>query len=206
MIPKFKRPTNIPYPNVWYRFQLKDTNSDELVHYKIQDLTPNRYEDAVKHLVKYFLPDETICESRNLSNDPDSIADFRDIVRSAIMNHKLTVACFREGSDEIIGINVLLVKQRDDIGDWNHVCTVYTKINFPKTFLTTFSKYNSSKVRDIETTHLYVSGQFDVFRHYKTRRCLTGFALSVLPWYREMGIGQKILEAKYFPYFKFFFS
>lgn len=121
MIPKFKRPSNIPYPNVWHRFQLKDPNSGELVHYRIQDLTSNRYEDAVKHLVQYFLPDETICESRNLANDPQSVADFRDIVRSAIMNHKLTVACFREGSDEIVAVNVLFVKQRDDLGDWNHV-------------------------------------------------------------------------------------
>lgn len=129
MIPKFKRPANIPYPNVWYRFQLKDPNSGELVHYRIQDLTPNRYEDAIDHLVKYFLPDETICESRNLYNDLQSIADFQDIVRSAIMNYKLTVACFREGSDEIIAVNVLTVKHRDEMGDWNHVsCCCYSGI------------------------------------------------------------------------------
>lgn len=196
MIPKFKRPSNIPYPNVWYRFQLKDPHSDELVHYRIQDLTPNRYEDAIKHLVKYFLPDETICESRSLSNDPQSIADFQDIVRAAIMNYKLTVACFREGSDEIIAVNVLCVKQRDEMGDWNHVSCetdgwIYKIFNDHSS-----SKYNSSKVRDIETTHLYISGQFDIYRHYKTRRCLTGFALSVLPSSREMGIAQKMLEAK----------
>ncbi|XP_037030531.1 uncharacterized protein LOC119070347 [Bradysia coprophila] len=175
MIPKFKRPSNIPFPTVWYRFQLKDPYSETLVNYRIEDLTPNRYEDAIKHLVAHFLPDETICESRNLSRNLQAIADFQDIVRTTIMDHKLTIGCYREGSDEIIGVNVLFVKQRDEIGDWNH--------------------YNSPKVRDIETTHLYVCGQFDVFRHYKTRRCLTGFALSVLPQYREIGIGQKMLEA-----------
>lgn len=124
MIPKFERPSNIPYPNVWHRFQLKDPNSHELVHYRIEDLTPNRYEDAIDHLMKYFLPDETLCESRNLSKNVQSIADFQDIIRSAIMNYKLTVACFREGSDEIIAVNVLCVKDRDEMGNWNYVSLV----------------------------------------------------------------------------------
>lgn len=127
MIPKFKRPLNIPYPNVWYRFQLKEPYSDKLVNYRIEDLTPNRYEDAIKHLVANFLPDETMCKSRNLSRDLQSLDDFYDIVRATIMDHKLTVACYREGSDEIIGVNVLYVKQRDEMSEWNHVrlsCTL----------------------------------------------------------------------------------
>lgn len=121
MIPKFKRPSNIPFPNVWFRFQLKDPQSGELVQYKIQDLTPSRYEDAVDHLVEYFLTDETICKSRDLLSDYQSVADFEDKIRSAMMDFKLTVACYREGSDELIGVNVLSVKQRDELGEWHHV-------------------------------------------------------------------------------------
>ncbi|KAJ6638324.1 hypothetical protein Bhyg_11059 [Pseudolycoriella hygida] len=172
---KFKRPSNIPFPNVWCRFQLKHPNSDELVHYFIQDLTPNRYEDAIEHLVNYFIADETMCKSRDLSSDLQSIADIRDIIRSAILTYKLAVVvCFREGSDEIVAVNILCVRHTDEMCNWNY--------------------YNSSKVRDIETTHYYIFGQFDAFRRYKTRRCLTSFAFSVMPWYRTIGIGRKMLE------------
>lgn len=34
----WKRPDNVPFPQVWLKFQAKDINSDDLVNYRVQDL------------------------------------------------------------------------------------------------------------------------------------------------------------------------
>ena len=60
------RPENVPYPSVWHRFQAKDTESDEIVNYVVQDLPEDRFEEAVKHMVKFFVHDEPLCESKGL--------------------------------------------------------------------------------------------------------------------------------------------
>lgn len=56
------RPVDVvPYPNVWQEFECKESkNSDKLVKYRIQDLPEDRFDDAIKHLMENYLPDEPI--------------------------------------------------------------------------------------------------------------------------------------------------
>lgn len=116
-----RRPPNLPYPNEWLSFQAMNDDGDTLVQYRIQDLPPSRFEDAVKHMTRFFLNDEPLCNSRNLKDHPRSIYEFQDIIRSAMIENKMTIACFREGSDEIVGMNILYVKGRDDAREWQDV-------------------------------------------------------------------------------------
>lgn len=109
-----RRPPNLPYPNEWSSFQAFNDDGDTMIQYRIQDLPPSRFEDAVKHMTKYFLAEEPLCQSRKLKDHPRSIYEFQDIIRSAMIENKMTIACFREGSDEIVGINILFVKRQDD--------------------------------------------------------------------------------------------
>lgn len=55
----WKRPENIPFPNVWYRFKSRSKNGKSC-NIKIVDLTPDRYEEAIQFMVKYFLMDEPL--------------------------------------------------------------------------------------------------------------------------------------------------
>lgn len=119
-----RRPPNLPYPNEWLSFQALSEDGDALIQYRIQDLPPSRFEDAVKHMTKHFLSGEPLCQSRNLKDNPRSIYEFQDIVRSAMIENKMTIACYREGSDEIVGINILFVKRQDDGIDFQDVCSV----------------------------------------------------------------------------------
>lgn len=109
-----RRPPNLPYPNEWLSFQALSEDNETLVQYRIQDLPPSRFEDAVKHMTKYFLSDEPVCQSRKLKEHPRSIYEFQDIIRSAMIENKMTIACFCEGSDEIVGVNILYVKRQDE--------------------------------------------------------------------------------------------
>lgn len=52
------RPDNVPYPNVWLTFEAKESKkSDKIVKYIIQDMPEDRFEDAMKHMMEYFIID-----------------------------------------------------------------------------------------------------------------------------------------------------
>lgn len=61
----WKRNTDSDYPRVWVKFMAKDLNSDDLVEYRVEDLTEDRFDDAVDHMLTYFVKDEPICKSKS---------------------------------------------------------------------------------------------------------------------------------------------
>lgn len=114
---KFKRPDHLSFPHVYYSFMAKDKNNDKLVEYRVQDLPEEYYDEAVAFMANYFIPDETFCSSRDVSNQPITIKEMKSFWKAAL-SEKLSIACFRtDGSDELVGANVLLVKSKDDPED-----------------------------------------------------------------------------------------
>lgn len=110
----FKRPGNLDFPQVFYTFKAKDKNSDDVIEYRVQDLPEEFYDQAADFMVKYFLPDETFCSSRDIPNKPIATEIIRQFWNETI-KHKLSIACFRnDGSDELVGANVLTVSSKND--------------------------------------------------------------------------------------------
>ncbi|XP_055684402.1 uncharacterized protein LOC129790738 isoform X2 [Lutzomyia longipalpis] len=79
---KWERPENIAFPQVWGRFSAKDPESGGIANYRIEDLTEDRYDEAVNLLVEYLLPEEP-------------------------MNCSLGIVCYKDNSNEICGLNLL---------------------------------------------------------------------------------------------------
>ncbi|EAT34936.1 AAEL012862-PA [Aedes aegypti] len=97
----WKRPDHIPFPQIWHTFQAGDPTSDNrLINYRVQDLPPERVDDAIQHMCTHFLRDEPICRSLGLINDPVGVREIATIWRQ-VANQQCVVVCFREGSDEI---------------------------------------------------------------------------------------------------------
>lgn len=57
----WSRPANVPYPSVWLQFKAKDSDSDELVNYRVEDLSEDRVDDAIQHMLDNFVKDENTC-------------------------------------------------------------------------------------------------------------------------------------------------
>jgi hypothetical protein len=116
----FKRPENLSFPQIYYKFQAKDRDSDEIVDYYVQDLPTELYERAIELMVTDFLPDETMGTAQNvqeiLKTKPESVEEFRSVWR-VFANEKLSLACFKSGSNELVAVNFLLVNSKDDIKD-----------------------------------------------------------------------------------------
>lgn len=109
------KPETVSIPSVHYNFLAKDKNSDEIVEYRVQDLSEKYYELAVEFMAKYFLPDETLCSSKNVSMIPEPVRIFSDFWRQAL-TQKLSIGCFRNNdqNDELVGVNILSASSIND--------------------------------------------------------------------------------------------
>lgn len=113
---KWNRPDDVPFPNVWHRFLAKDLNSDELVEYRIEDLTEDRFDDAFQNMKENFILDEPQFQSRNAIDEENMVEEYCEVMR-AISRNRMTLVCVKEGSDEIIGVNWNYVLSRGDAFD-----------------------------------------------------------------------------------------
>ena len=111
---KWTRPSTDGFPKVWLRFKAKDLENNNLVEYRIQDLPVDRFEDAIQHMTENYLHDEPVAQSVDAVNKrPEFVADYQRIWR-AVMPQRMALACFKEGSDEIVGLDVSFVCHKDD--------------------------------------------------------------------------------------------
>lgn len=109
----WRRPANLEHPQIWHTFKAKDIDSDKLVEYRVQDLPFDRYRDAIDHISGDFLKDEPFCLSKDILGNADSLEDIRRLWRKLLAQNTVLV-CFKEGSDEIAGLNMVGVVVKDD--------------------------------------------------------------------------------------------
>lgn len=102
----WKRPESLEFPKVYRKFQATDLNSDKLIEYRIQELPEDRFNDGVEFLIKYYCPDEPMLQCKGAAQDPEFIEDISNFFRHTFKK-KITIACFKDGSDEILGMNVM---------------------------------------------------------------------------------------------------
>lgn len=110
---KWTRSVKVPFPSVWHRFQAKDLTSQQLVWYRVQDLPEDRFEDAIRHMCDYFARDELMNQAKGLAKDLVAMGDVVALWK-AMLPDRMSLVCFREGSDEIVGVNILDVASRSD--------------------------------------------------------------------------------------------
>lgn len=101
-------------PKIYYKFEAKDRDSDELINYRIQDLPEELYEMALELYVKEFIPDEILSSSRDVHKNPLAVEDLVNIWRE-VMKQRLILACFRDidtENDEIVAVNILYISSK----------------------------------------------------------------------------------------------
>lgn len=113
----WKRPESVPFPSVWLKFKARDVNSDNLIEYRVQDLTEDDFEVAFGHMKTHFLKDEVMNNAMELWKDEAAIADLYKIWKEMV-KQRLSLACFRENSNEMVGCNILYLSVKGT--DENH--------------------------------------------------------------------------------------
>lgn len=111
----WQRPSELFLPVKYYKFVTKDKDSDKLVEYRVEDIPESRYEEACRFMVKHFVPHEPKLVARNGQSDPLVLEDYYNKYMHGI-KQKVSVACFKRGSDEFVGVNILEVLGRNSSG------------------------------------------------------------------------------------------
>ncbi|XP_058812237.1 uncharacterized protein LOC131676876 [Topomyia yanbarensis] len=172
------RPPTVAYPRVWLTFESRDVDepvgSGRLVKYRVQDLPLERVEDAIEHMKKFFLRDEPMCSSVGLYKDPVGLEEFSELWRK-VAAQKCAVVCFREGSDEIVGLNMLTVVSKDS----------------PKEY-----KFKSAGLQMVTESYGGILKQAEIFEKYNVDHYLSAWGLSVSPKYRGRGVATELLRAR----------
>jgi hypothetical protein len=109
----FVRPQKLEYPTIYYKFKALDIDNETLVEYHIKDFPLNRIEDGVKFMIDYFATEEPTFRARNIKLDEMAVKEGSQIWRE-ILNEKISIACFKGNSDEIIAMSLLTVKTKFD--------------------------------------------------------------------------------------------
>lgn len=116
---RYKRPENSALTQVYYKFTAKDKGSEHLVNYRVQDLPEEYFEQTVQFLVKHFIPYEPMSLSLKGHENSKFLADFATFWRKSL-SEKLSIACFKDdGSNDLVGVNVLIVTSRDETVEAN---------------------------------------------------------------------------------------
>jgi hypothetical protein len=109
MIYSWTRPENVDYPVIYATFHALDCENggqEDLIEYRIQDLTEDRFEDAVAIIKDKHLIDEPMKSSKGVRDCPVSVQEMVEYLRN-LLQQKISLVCFKEGSDEIVAVNIL---------------------------------------------------------------------------------------------------
>lgn len=158
------------------RFKAKDLDSEELVEYFIKFLPENCIDDAVNFMISDYMPDELLSASIDLPNKPKAVDAYATLLKEAAEQQKLTIACFRERSDELIAVNFLHVLQKSALKPgFTHeekVWEVYFGLVVDETI------------------------RADVFGKYGVDSYLSAYGMCVDRRYRNRGIATEMLKAR----------
>lgn len=130
----WERPESTEFPKIWCKFQAHNADTDEPVEYRIQDLPESRFDDGVDFMAQHFCKDEPISKALGkqfycfgkqsaqkfkwilipeLVSDVEAIDEFKQLW-NLTFKQKMAIACFKNGSDEIIAMNANYIKSKDD--------------------------------------------------------------------------------------------
>ncbi|XP_063702196.1 uncharacterized protein LOC134832183 [Culicoides brevitarsis] len=174
-MPGWKRPENVAFPSVWLKFKAKDVNSDNLVEYRVQDMTEEDFEKGASRMKEFFVRDEVMNQSMDLANDEKGVQELYQIWKGMV-KQRLSLACFKENSEEMVGCNILYISEKDVEDDQELTSTKFKAV-----------------ARAIDFA---ISKGPNVKEIYNVEYHLGAFGLSVDPKYRGRGIATEILKAR----------
>lgn len=105
MVTKFERWGLLFKPQVFNTFTVSNQNETE--EFIIQDLPQDRIEEASNFMLEYYVKDETFQMATKVPKK--ALMDFYRFV----FEQKVSLACFKKNSGELVGLNALTVKSKD---------------------------------------------------------------------------------------------
>lgn len=111
---EFKRSDGVPYPQIYSSFKVKVKDSNDLEEFVIQDLTEEFFDDAVDFIVENHAKGAVFHKAANTLVGESGFKKVGESYRSGL-KEKVSLICLKKGTREIAGLNVLVVKSKDQM-------------------------------------------------------------------------------------------
>ena len=98
------------YPLIYSVFETSDAHDEVISNniFRIEDLSIDRFPEAIELMKTQFLEENPMMSSKNILGDKISTAEIEEYWKS-ILEQKISIACYKDGSNEIIGLILLNV-------------------------------------------------------------------------------------------------
>jgi hypothetical protein len=107
MVFRYERPSIGFEPQIYTTFIVKNKETNEEEEFIIQDLPKDRVEDGARFMIEFYTKDEIFQRSFKVSE-----VILMNFYRF-ILTQKVSLVCFKKGSNKILGLNALTVKSKD---------------------------------------------------------------------------------------------
>ncbi|XP_077299160.1 uncharacterized protein LOC143920245 isoform X1 [Arctopsyche grandis] len=202
---KWRRPSCIPYPQVWRRFEKTIKNGKKL-KFKVQDLTEDMHYEVLEFMKKYYMKDEPWSANAGTANDSVAIQMFEEYVQKYVFPQKLSIICVLDDDNanspgELIGCNLLGVKRKVEVGVYNQLVKAHLYSIPTKRFPNLETRFKRRQVAKSEIDLLAIFNEYikhcpDVFEKYNVGEYLGAYGLCVRTEYRRMNIASEILRTR----------
>ena len=115
MVTRYERPGIHFQPKVYTTFSLKNGESEE--DFYIQDLPQDQLDEAAEFMIAYYQKDETFQKAIKVSEV--TLKDFYVF----IFKQKVALACYKKGTNELVGVNALSVKSKGVDTNFKVLCS-----------------------------------------------------------------------------------
>jgi hypothetical protein len=102
----WKRSESVDFPKTYLNFQALDLESENQVQYFVEDLQQCRFKDVISIMSDQHLKDEPMYSSKGVLDCPQSLQEMIGNWEN-MLQQGISLVCYKEGSDEIIAVNVL---------------------------------------------------------------------------------------------------
>lgn len=109
----WQKKVNEKVPRTWSTFQAKSLNNDTITEYRIQDLPPDRFDEAFKLLTDDYLVNEPVNGCLRIGDDPECVEIYRSMCQDSL-NQKVALACIDVATDRLVGVNILWIISKED--------------------------------------------------------------------------------------------
>lgn len=163
------------YPLIYSVFDSSDVPEHIILNniFRIEDLSVDRFPEAIKLMKSQFLEENPMMSSKKILEDKVSTAELEEYWKS-ILDQKISVACFQDGSNEIIGLILLNV-------------TTESEFDF---------KPNGEAWSEIRKVSRFIKDIFfNPFENYGVEKILTSGGYYVNQNYQHCGIETELVKA-----------
>ncbi|XP_019879663.1 uncharacterized protein LOC109607629 [Aethina tumida] len=178
MCAEWQRPKEIPFPNVWRRFEGKKLINGAPRKYWVQDISDDQMDDVIEIMCNKFTKDEALCKYLKLTEDPAAVEEFAKVWRK-YAKQRLGLICLTKnenGETEIVGVNMTARNYKGEQPDYSQIKT--EKIKFVMAWLD------------------YIYQRVDIYEKFNIDDHLTALGLYVDPKFRGDGVGVEILKTR----------